>query len=270
MSKVQTFIVISLTVAVVVIGITLYSQSPEATESTSPATMPSATVEGEVPGEPGENTDITMAPAMSAPSEKDTATNDSVSKRAEFDPLTPRSKGNPDAPVHMLEYASLTCGHCATFHTGTLPEIMENYVEQGLVYVTFMDFPLNAPALEASMVARCLPEERYFGFIDLLFKTQEDWATRDYKQILQQNARLAGLSAEDYQACVENEALREAIGEGMETAQSRYLVNSTPTIVLNDGAEIITGARPFSYMKERIDALLPEAAEHEDTGVTAE
>lgn len=84
--------------------------------------------------------------------------------------------GDRDAPVTMIEYSSLTCPHCAHFHTDVLPRIKKEYIDTGKVKLVLRDFPLNQPALIAAQIAHCVPEDRYFGFVSVLFETQAAWA----------------------------------------------------------------------------------------------
>ena len=163
-----------------------------------------------------------------------------------------RAIGNPDAPVKMVEYASLTCSHCASFHLNTLPDLKKRYVAQGDLYIQFEEFPLNAPALDAALLARCMPGERYFSFVDLLFKTQESWSARpDYRVALIQNAKLAGLSEDRANECLESEEMRSGIASRIQEVSQKYEIRSTPTFIVNDGAEVISGAQPL-YEFERI------------------
>ncbi len=165
--------------------------------------------------------------------------------------MGPRGLGDPNAPVKLVEFFSLTCSHCANFHNITLPQIKE-YIDRGEVYLEFHEFPLNAPALRASMVARCLPEDKYYGYISLLFKTQDTWTTNpDYMTALRQNAKLAGMSDESFDACVANNALQLAIGEQMQEATSKWQIESTPTFIVNGGQDKISGAQP-AYEFERV------------------
>ena len=87
--------------------------------------------------------------------------------------------GKPEAPITIVEYASLTCPHCARFHTDTLPKLKEKYIEPGKVRLVYRDFPLDRYALQGSMMARCAGPERYLGFIDVMFMTQDSWARAD-------------------------------------------------------------------------------------------
>ena len=90
--------------------------------------------------------------------------------------LAERSMGSPTAPVTLVEYSSLTCPHCADFHRETLPKIKEEYIDKGVVRYVLRDFPLEPRAMAAAMVARCVPADRYFGFVDMLFRDQQTWA----------------------------------------------------------------------------------------------
>ena len=107
--------------------------------------------------------------------------------------MAPRVIGDADAPIKLIEYASFTCPHCAHFHEMTLPGLKEKYIDTGKVSIEFREFPLDSAALQASLLARCVPEDQYFGYIDYLFEEQESWAQEiDYLSTLKQNARLSG------------------------------------------------------------------------------
>ena len=174
--------------------------------------------------------------------------------------LGTRAVGDPNAPVKITELFSLTCGHCAEFHNNTYPSIKSEYVDTGKVYYVYQEFPLNKPALDASMIARCLPSERYAGFIDLLFKNQEAWAlVDDYKSALRQNAKLAGMSDQEFDACLEHKELQEAFAQTIQDASIKWQVKSTPTIAFNDGEFTVSGAQKFPAMKNAIDQFLSRA-----------
>ena len=175
--------------------------------------------------------------------------------------LSERGIGNPDAPVVIKEFASLTCGHCGDFHRNVYKELKETYIDTGEVYLIMVDFPLNGPAVHGSMVARCLPEARYAGFMQLLFENQDKWAyDANYLNYLRQNAALAGLGSEAFNACINNEELRDGIMEARAEAQQQYSINSTPSFVVNEGAAF-SGTRDFAYFKGIIDAELAETQE---------
>ncbi|MHC8508550.1 MAG: DsbA family protein [Rhodospirillales bacterium] len=169
--------------------------------------------------------------------------------------LAERVLGSPDAPVTIIEYSSLGCPHCAAFHRETLPVIQERYIDTGKVRLIFNDFPFGVPALAAAMLARCAPQERYFAFIEVLFKSQPSWApAEDPLAALIQVARMGGLSKADFDACIGNQELLEAIQQRKNRASEDMDVNSTPTFFIN--GDKIEGARPFEDFEEVIEKHL--------------
>ena len=134
-----------------------------------------------------------------------------------------RVLGKADAPITIFEYFSLTCPHCADFDQETLPEVKKNWIDTGKAKLVYRDFPLDQEALIAAMVARCLPPERYPGFIDVVFANQRDWAAAsDYKAALAKLAKIAGMSQADFDACTGNKKLSDDILAAEYDAQKRY------------------------------------------------
>ncbi len=165
--------------------------------------------------------------------------------------LTEKSLGKKDAPITILAFESLTCGHCASFHSGAWPRIKKEYIDTGKARYVYSDFPLNDLAAVAAMVARCTGKERYFGMIEMLYKTQETWArSKQPLQALGQIARMGGLSDKEFQACVRNDALYRGIRTRQREMHKKYKIESTPTFIIN-GKKIV-GARPF----EEFDRLM--------------
>ncbi len=174
--------------------------------------------------------------------------------------FAPRTIGNPDAPIKIVEYASMTCSHCAHFHNDVLPALKEKYVDTGKVFFEFREFPLNDPALKATLTARCLPVEQYENFVGLLFKTQEHWAGGiNYMEILKQDAKLAGMSDATFEACQEEPNLKLKIAESMQEAKEKWKISATPTFIVNDGAEIIQGAQPLAEFERVFRKLTNDA-----------
>ncbi|MFN3701325.1 MAG: thioredoxin domain-containing protein [Alphaproteobacteria bacterium] len=170
--------------------------------------------------------------------------------------LAVRGLGDPNAPLTVKEFSSFTCGHCGEFHKSVFDQFKSEFIDTGKVYLIFSDFPLNGPAMHASMVSRCLPEERYFNFVDMLFKNQDDWAyDQNYIDYLRRNASLAGLGQAAFDACINNSQLRDGIVAGIRSAQEKYEINSTPTLVINE-TDKHTGAQNFAYYKGVIEAAL--------------
>ena len=175
--------------------------------------------------------------------------------------LAERVLGSPDAPVTIIEYSSLTCPHCARFHTDTLPRLKTEYIDTGKLKIIYRDFPFDGIGLRASMLARCVPEERYFDFLDVLFKNQQRWSrARDPLAVLTTFGTLVGMNADDVQACLDNEDLQNAILTRQLEGQERYSIRSTPTFILNNDADRILGAEDFSVFQRKIENLLPEEA----------
>jgi protein-disulfide isomerase len=163
--------------------------------------------------------------------------------------------GSPDAPVTIIEYASLTCPHCAHFHTDVLPELKERYIATGKVRLIYRDFPLDQRALAAAALAHCAGPERYFGFLDVLFQTQESWARADdFLGALKTLGKLGGLADQQMDACFADEQLTDRILQTRLDAQSQYEVSSTPTFVIDGKTH--TGVRDIDEFAGLIDPLL--------------
>jgi protein-disulfide isomerase len=169
--------------------------------------------------------------------------------------MAERGMGKPDAPVTVIEYFSLTCGHCAAFHRDSWPRVKAELVEPGRVRMVWRDFPLDQLALAAAGVARSLPAERYEPFISTLFATQDRWAfarNSDPKEELFKLAAVAGMDRATFDRAIADAALQRAILEERVKAQQQFNVNSTPTFVF--GSRVVPGAIPY----ERFAALVAE------------
>jgi len=145
-----------------------------------------------------------------------------------------RVLGNPEAPITIVEYASLTCPHCAHFTNDVLPELKKKWIDTGKAKLVLRDYPLDEPALRAAMIARCAPPDRYYGYVDIFFGAQEKWVTaRDYRDALARLVKLGGMSREEFDNCLKNTALENKIVEGRLIASKELDVNSTPTFFIN-------------------------------------
>jgi protein-disulfide isomerase len=164
--------------------------------------------------------------------------------------------GSDTAPVTIVEYASLTCPHCAHFTKEILPEVKKRLIDTGKARYIFRDFPLDQFALKAAMMARCLPADKYFNMIEVLFSNQERWAhAEDPLQGLAQLGSLAGLDDAAFKNCTQNHELETAVLNEMQNAQNKYQIKSTPTFIFNDGAEQITGAQSVDKYEEIVNKL---------------
>jgi protein-disulfide isomerase len=174
--------------------------------------------------------------------------------------LAPRKEGddmvlgNAKAPVTLIEYASLTCPHCAHFDEETFPKLKSEYIDKGLVKYIYRDFPLDRVALMAAQIGRCLPPERYFGFIDVLFRQQQNWAGgRDPNQIkenLRKLARLGGMSDATFDKCLADKSVQDGVLSQQLKGEQEFKVNSTPTLIIN--GKTYPGALTF----EELDKVL--------------
>jgi protein-disulfide isomerase len=148
-------------------------------------------------------------------------------------PLGDRQLGPDNAPVTIVEYASLTCPHCANFHKTTLPELKKRYIETGKVRLIFREFALNPLDAGAVMLARCVDKDKYFDFIDVLFRNQETWVVQKPIEPLLKISQQAGFSKESFETCLKNQKLLDGIEAQRNRAAEKFGVNSTPTFFIN-------------------------------------
>ena len=162
--------------------------------------------------------------------------------------------GDPAAPVTMIEYASLTCPHCAAFHKELLPGIKERWIDTGKVRYVFRDFPLDGVALRAAVIAHCAGPERYYAFLDAMFANQTSWArAKDPVAALKQLARLGGLPEDKVEACLADEAMSNAVLQDRLDGEKEFKVDSTPTLVIN--GTVYEGDRTLDGLAAVIDPL---------------
>jgi protein-disulfide isomerase len=145
-----------------------------------------------------------------------------------------RILGNPQAPITIVEYASLTCPHCAHFANEVLPELKKEWIDTGKAKLVLRDFPLDEPALRAAMIARCAPPGRFYAFAETFFASQDKWVgARDYREALARLAKLGGMGKDEFDACLKNTSLENSIVEQRLIASKELDVNSTPTFFIN-------------------------------------
>ena len=152
-----------------------------------------------------------------------------------------RILGKAEAPITIIEYASLTCPHCAHFDVTVLPKLKEKWIDTGKAKLILRDYPLDEPALRAAMVARCAPADRFYPLIDTFFAQQEQWATsRDYRAALEKLVKLGGMSDKEFKACISDKKLEDQVAQSRLTAAQQLGVDATPTFFINgkkfDGA----------------------------------
>jgi protein-disulfide isomerase len=171
------------------------------------------------------------------------------------DALPEMSMGNDKAPVTVIEYASMTCPHCAHFQETTFPELKKRYIDTGKVRYIFREFPLDTLAAAAFMLARCAGEKdssKYFTMVDTLFRQQKQWAVEKPIPPLMAIAKQAGFTEKTFDACLANQKMLDGIESIRQRAASKFKVQSTPTFFINGTA--FPGALTIEDMAKAIDA----------------
>jgi protein-disulfide isomerase len=148
-------------------------------------------------------------------------------------PLGDMAQGDEKAPITIIEYASMTCPHCAAFHANTYPELKKRYIDTGKVRFIFREFPLDPLAAGASMLARCADKEQFFPLIETLFQQQSKWAVEKPIPQLLAIAKQAGFSEEKFKACLSDQKMLDAMQAEQKRATDKFQVNSTPTLFVN-------------------------------------
>ncbi|MCE3255318.1 MAG: DsbA oxidoreductase [Rickettsiaceae bacterium] len=169
--------------------------------------------------------------------------------------------GDKNAPITMIEYASLSCPHCATFYSDAFPKLNEEYIKTGKVKFIYRDFPLNQPALVAAQLGLCQVKnheadaEKYYDFVKLMFKTQESWAFDEkFASKLETITRLDGMSAGKFNSCVKDAKMQEELLKRRMEASQALQISSTPTFFVNK--EVISGYSGYGEIKNAIEKQL--------------
>ena len=155
-------------------------------------------------------------------------------------PLGDQIQGQADAPVTIVEYASMTCPHCSHFHETTYPELKKKYIDTGKVRFIFREFPLDQLAAGAAMLARCAGKDKYFPLIDAFFSQQKEWVVQKPLQPMLAIAKQAGFTEQSFNKCLANQQILDGLKETQNRAAQKFNVNSTPTFFIN--GKIFRGA----------------------------
>ena len=169
-------------------------------------------------------------------------------------PLGDRVLGKDDAPVTIVEYASMTCPHCAHFSETTFPELKKKYIDTGKVRFIFREFPLDPLAAGAAMLARCADKDKFFPMIETLFQLQRQWVVEKPIPHLLAIAKQAGFSEQSFNACLSDQKMLDAMQAEQKRATDKFGVNSTPTIFVNGKKQ--TGAVSIEDLSKVIDPLV--------------
>ena len=144
--------------------------------------------------------------------------------------------GNKNAKIVVIEYASMTCIHCATFHKQVYPKIKKNYIDTNKIKFIFRDFPLDKQALFASVLSKCAPKDKYFDFVKLILANQKKWVSNDdaFMDKLRNIGKLAGLNENKINSCFKDEKLVDNIIRSRSIGEEKYNINSTPSLIINE------------------------------------
>ena len=167
--------------------------------------------------------------------------------------------GETNAPITIIEYASLPCSHCADFHINTLGKLKKEYVDTGKVKIVFRNFPYNYPALLGSMVLQCIPEDVRYDYMNALFQLQPNWVVKENaksKQELYKIMQSGGMTKEEFDSCISNRELEEKILQVVINAQNEYNIRSTPSFLIN--GLLLEGNKSIKEFRQIIDKILSQ------------
>jgi protein-disulfide isomerase len=157
-----------------------------------------------------------------------------VAELAVAGPLGYVELGSKDAKATIIEYASMTCSHCAAFHAQVWPKLKEKYIDTGKVRFILREFPLDPLATAGFMLARCAGNDKFYAVVDLLFTQQKNWAFTDKPvAALASLMKQAGFSQESFEACLKNQQIYEGVNAVKERAAQKFGIDSTPTFFIN-------------------------------------
>jgi protein-disulfide isomerase len=168
-------------------------------------------------------------------------------------PLDDIPLGSESAPVTIIEYASMTCPHCAAFSNGVFPRLKEKYIDTGKVRFIMRLFPTPPVELSAAayMLARCGGPEKFYPLIETLFQQQEKWVVRNAVPPLLAIAKQAGFTEQSFDTCVNDKTLLGKVQQVWNTASSKFKVDSTPTFFIN--GQKFAGEMPIEQFDKAIE-----------------
>jgi protein-disulfide isomerase len=189
---------------------------------------------------------------------RETATRDiDPAELAKPSPLGDMALGAASAPVTIIEYASMTCPHCAEFHRTILPQLKAQYIDTGTVRFVFREFPIELKAATCAMLARCIGKDDprlFHAAVDALFSAQDDLLAKDTESQLRRIGRQAGMNDDAFNACMADQRLLAALQHCRDHAHEKLKVESTPTFFIN-GVRLV-GALPFEAFSNQIEKNL--------------
>jgi protein-disulfide isomerase len=178
----------------------------------------------------------------------------SPAELAEAGPLGDQAQGAENAPVTIIEYASMTCGHCAEFHNKTYPTLKSKYIDTGKVRYILREFPLDPIAAGAFMLARCAGKDKYFPLVEAFFAQQNTWAVRQPIPPMLAIAKQAGFTEDSFKECLANQQVLDGIEWVRRRGQEKFGVNSTPTFFVN--GKVVRGTMTVEELEKHIEPYL--------------
>jgi protein-disulfide isomerase len=169
-------------------------------------------------------------------------------------PLGEKTQGDPKAPVTLIEYAAVTCPHCADFFMHQFPELKSKYIDTGKVHFIFREFPLNALDMAGFMLARCAGDDKFFPIVETLFEKQREWVVQKPLEPLMAIAKQAGFTQESFNACLTNQKVEDGVKWVRERAAEKFAVSGTPTFFIN--GKKYTGNPTAADIGRQIDGYL--------------
>ena len=167
--------------------------------------------------------------------------------------------GDKNAPITIIEYASLSCSHCANFHNNTLPDIKKEYVDTGKVRFVFRNFPYDPPSLIGSVILKCVPKDVRYDYMNVLFLLRKNWVISDNAKSTQELYKImqsGGMSKEDFDNCLKRDDLANQIIKGRIDVQNEFNIQSTPSFLINGNLE--QGNKSVKEFRQIIDKILSE------------
>jgi protein-disulfide isomerase len=172
-------------------------------------------------------------------------------------PLDDIPLGSPTAPVTIIEYASMTCPHCAAFANGVFPKLKEKYIDTGKVRFIMREYPLDQLAAAAFMLARCAGPDKYYPLIETLFQQQPKWAVRQPLPPLLAIAKQAGFTEKSFNDCLNDTALLNKVQQERDVGSNKFKVEATPTFFIN--GQRYSGEMSIADLDKLLEPLLPKA-----------
>jgi protein-disulfide isomerase len=179
----------------------------------------------------------------------------SPAELAEAGPLGEQALGSENAPVTIIEYASMTCGACADFHNKTYPALKAKYIDTGKVRYILREFPIDPTAAGAFMLARCAGKDKYFPLVEAFFAQQNTWAgAKQPIPPMLAIAKQAGFTEASFKECLENQQVLDGIEWVLQRGQKKFGVTSTPTFFIN--GKLVRGTMSIQELEKHIEPYL--------------